>query len=81
MAEQIGKLLTCDRCSRTVFLKYNGTEHLDGGFTKVDKFENKPDGWKHTCDLRMDLCPKCNEALHKFLEEFKEGRTDASKDS
>ena len=72
MAENIGKLITCDRCNESLFLRYTGTDHLDGGFTSVDKFEKKPDNWCHNYDLKMDLCPKCRIVFNDLIEKFKE---------
>ena len=45
MSEQIGKLLSCDRCGETIFLKWKGTRELDGGYSKVLDFEMPPKGW------------------------------------
>lgn len=63
MADQKGLLKTCDRCGAQVFLKYTGTDTLDGGYTKLDKFEDAPDGWG-CCKVGREyrtLCPACAE--------------------
>lgn len=71
MSEKIGKIVTCDRCGREIFLNYTGTSHLDGGFTKIEHFEKMPDGWRVRESYGKDyimLCPDCNneiELLHK----------------
>ena len=43
MSEKCGKLVTCDRCGKNVFLKCIGEEETDGGYTKWNKFEDPPD--------------------------------------
>ena len=42
MSEITGKLLICDRCGITTFLEYKGKTDLDGGFTRIHNFEDKP---------------------------------------
>lgn len=42
MSEQIGKLLSCDRCGETIFLKWKGVGEFDGGYSKVLDFEMPP---------------------------------------
>ena len=53
MSHQLGKLLHCDRpgCMAEVFLEYTKTEELDGGFTKIDHFAKKPEGWTTAHEL------------------------------
>lgn len=78
MAETEGKLLTCDVCGRTVFLKYVKTEEYDGGFTKVCRYEDKPDGWGSMLLWKYrTLCPSCVErigaAIDAAISEIKGG--------
>lgn len=75
MSKVKGLLVTCHRCGATVFLKYKKTDYFDGGFTKSDDFEEKPEGW--TCKYPaedgngyVDLCPKCTEVFMKLLYDF-----------
>ena len=70
MAEIEGKLLTCDLCGATVFLKYVETKVYDGGFTHVRTFEKKPDGWQTwyvSNVISSMLCPSCNERMREAL--------------
>ncbi|MBR3226365.1 MAG: hypothetical protein IKF78_13680 [Atopobiaceae bacterium] len=70
MAETEGKLLTCDLCGKTVFLKYVGDSEADGGFTRVRRYEDRPDGWQtwHATDvIHSTLCPSCNERMQDAL--------------
>lgn len=70
MAETEGKLLTCDLCGATVFLKYVGDGEADGGFTKWRRYEDRPDGWQtwHVTDvIHSTLCPSCNERMQEAL--------------
>lgn len=69
MAEHLGKLVECDRCGKTHFLNYTGTEAFDGGYTKVDLFEKMPDGWGWHSDIGT-LCDECETRYRKFIERF-----------
>lgn len=73
-----GKMLTCDMCGKTIFLKFVGEREADGGFTKWREYENA-DGWTnpHFGKINLgNLCPSCNErlqnALLKTINEIKE---------
>lgn len=66
MAEQKGKLITCDRCGATCFLKTIGDGVLDG-------FEERPKNWKYYSDDRIGhLCPKCDAEYEKLIKIFME---------
>ena len=72
-----GVMLKCDRCGKSIFRKYTGTDYRDGGFTAIDQFETARD-WSFRLDVG-DLCPECSkelkeiEAKHKSeLAEWKE---------
>lgn len=65
-----GKLLKCDRCGDTAFLKYIETNELDGGYTKYDVYEPEPPGWGTIHGLG-DLCPTCREEYDRLIAEFK----------
>lgn len=65
-----GKLLTCDVCGKSVFLKFVGEKQSDGGYTKWREYE-KSDGWimnVHVGDIWLkNVCPECGELLQKSL--------------
>jgi len=70
MAETEGKLLTCDLCGATVFLKYVETKEYDGGFTHVRHYEDVPEGWGsiHFGSIVFGtLCPSCNQRMQDAL--------------
>jgi len=69
MAEVNGKLCTCDRCGAQVFLKTTGDGEADGGFTRWNKFEPYPEGWKFYHDVGR-VCPTCNEEYQHLLTDF-----------
>lgn len=69
MSERIVKLIVCDRCRFECGLDYVGTDYLDGGFTKVNKFMEPPEGWKHHQDTGL-LCPACNAKYDKLIQQF-----------
>lgn len=70
MAETEGKILTCDLCGETVFLKYIETKDYDGGFTHVRRYEDRPYGWQtwHVTDIiHSTLCPSCNKKMNEAV--------------
>lgn len=71
MATEVGRLITCDKCHATVFVKYKDTTHLDGGFTRINNFETPPEGWEWFPELVMYLCPECSSRWESFKERFK----------
>lgn len=75
MSEQIGKCLTCDRCGKTVFLPWEGTEEWDGGYSEIQHFAKKPEGWTKNVDIG-DLCPDCSELYQTMMHAFKEMATE-----
>lgn len=70
MAEMNGKLIICDRCGETAFLKCAGEGELDGGYTRWNKFEPEPDGWDYHSEIGR-LCPGCNQEYLQLLRIFK----------
>lgn len=73
MASENGRLLTCDRCGETVFLKCIGEETSDGGWTKWSKFEPEPDGWLYEYEMGH-LCPGCAFLFKSWVSDFMYGR-------
>lgn len=75
MAEATGKLLTCDRCGATCFLKCTGDGVTDGGYTRWNKFEDRPKGWQYHSDSDIgQLCPKCNAEYEEIIKGFMENK-------
>lgn len=71
MSRVNGQLLTCDRCGANTFLKHIGDKTLDGGYTKFNRFEDKPEGWGSPRDVKyLDLCPLCYDVYKRTLEKF-----------
>jgi hypothetical protein len=70
MAAINGKLIICDRCGETAFLKCVGEGEMDGGFTRWNKFEPTPDGWGNHRETGL-LCPCCDLEYTKLVEMFK----------
>lgn len=66
-----GRLLTCNRCGKTTFLKHIGTGETDGGWTHWDKFEPAA-GWDMISGLG-DVCPDCKAEYNKVFEEYRNG--------
>lgn len=65
-----GRKYFCDRCGATVFVKCCGEGETDGGYTRWNKFEPLPDGWKNTYDVGM-LCPECSKQWNDVIDNFK----------
>lgn len=70
MSEILGKTIICDRCGKTHFLQYKKTDSFDGGYTKIDSFEQMPEGWKLHYDLIGLLCDECDKEYSDFLNKF-----------
>lgn len=68
MSEVNGRRTICDRCGVEIFSPHIGDEERDGGFTRWNKFEPKPNGW--TRKENKDLCPDCASAWNKIETEF-----------
>jgi hypothetical protein len=75
MAEKIGKLIICDKCGDTAFLKCIGEGETDGGYTRWNKFETPPEGWgyAHDCEKTKKLCPKCYKTYCDIIRGFENG--------
>lgn len=69
MAEQNGKLVTCDRCDKMIFLKSTGEGERDGGFTRWNIFEPFPVGWEYHREVGM-ICPECNSTYKLMVNNF-----------
>jgi hypothetical protein len=70
MAEVKGKLISCDRCGATAFVRCIGEGERDGGFTRWNKFEDEPDGWDWHHGVGK-LCPRCNQEYLQMIASFK----------
>jgi hypothetical protein len=75
MAETKGKLATCDRCHRSVFLKAIGNKDvgMDGEVKMENKFEPLPEewGWGYLWSFdRILLCPSCSKEVKTVLDAF-----------
>lgn len=63
--EKIGKLIICDCCHKEIFVEKLQSKDtvLDGGYTRIENFIDKPEGWCYSSDLKMDLCQSCSKQL------------------
>ena len=68
MSVTIGKMMTCDRCKKTTFVKAIKEREMDGGYTRWTEFE-KAEGWTHESFIG-DLCPECSHEYDCLKEEF-----------
>lgn len=73
MGARKGKLITCDRCGATLFLKFLGTEDGSNYGGAYDKYDPLPDDWMYqTCAGYM--CPECAKQFKTFVNEFFNGK-------
>ena len=79
MAQVKGRLSICDRCGKTIFSKVTGEGETDGGYTRWNKFEELPEGWKNYYEVGL-LCPDCNAIYHKIIAAFKDSERWCCKD-
>lgn len=71
MAQYDGRLIECCRCHIQIFIKHIGHDDLDGGFTRIEKFEAKPAGWTRSLELKSsDLCPACSAEWERTKKAF-----------
>ena len=68
MSELTGKLIVCDRCGNSCFLKCI-REEVDGGFTRWNVFELEPKGWGYSPHIGR-LCPVCSSEYAKLIDNF-----------
>lgn len=73
MSSKVGMLLKCDRCGAEVFLECIGEGERDGGYTRWNKFEDRPEGWTNSTPTSVGtLCPKCNKLWEHTIKTFME---------
>lgn len=77
MSREKGMLVTCDICGATVMLKTTGDGEADGGYSRWNKFERAPEGWRCKVEVDkkcLDTCPKCtakyDELYERLISEF-----------
>ena len=69
MAALEGRMVICDRCDESIFLKLLGERIIDGGYTRVPHYEDLPDDWMYETEIGY-LCPKCAKVFKAFIKEF-----------
>lgn len=71
MAWTNGRRYICDRCGAETFCACTGEGERDGGYTRWNKFEPLPEGWKsYWIGL---LCTDCNRQYAEWLANFMYG--------
>ena len=71
MSEQLGKLITCNRCGETKFLKRTGEEGLSSYACPGTRstYEELPRTWIYDTKFGH-LCPHCAEIFVRWLKDF-----------
>ena len=74
MAEFCGKMVICDRCGKSIFLKTTGEGETDGGYTRWNNFEPLPNDWGYSrdCENIARLCPTCNREYREVIQRFEQ---------
>lgn len=73
MSEQRGKLITCNRCGRTIFRMRTGQGEADGGYTRWDQFEPLPETWIYESQVGH-LCDECAGLFRAFIHKLMDGQ-------
>lgn len=69
MSEWKGRIVACDRCGKECRCKLLREDELDGGFTRIDRFEEMPETWKYHHETGW-LCPDCANEFQRRLDAF-----------
>ena len=78
MGDRMGRITICDRCGRECRRQYLDTQELDGGFTRIDKYEPPRGGlgdlyrYRRTLSSMRKGIPNDGVCLH----ERRRGRSD-----
>ena len=64
-------MLTCNRCGKSVFLKFECMEPQEWNHPK-EKYQTPPAGWAEAVSLGrdIDLCPKCTDEWVELQTRF-----------
>ena len=74
MSEVKGKMITCERCGRQIFLKFIEKRTTDGGFGDTyEVYEEKPDSWMWNSQIG-NLCPHCSGLFRVFIHKLMFGK-------
>lgn len=66
------EVVKCDNCGNTIIRKKTGDEENDGGYTRVNIYEDIPNGWMHEriYGKLSDLCPSCAEVFKSIMSKY-----------
>lgn len=67
-----GRLITCDRCGNTIFLKETGS-HAEWDEPPTTTYEPMPDTWLYETPIGY-LCNTCTEDFRYWVTEFMNGK-------
>ena len=74
MSTREGKLITCERCGKQLFLERTGIKDMDGGYSSYETYQDKPEGWESVSKPGgkgyMEVCPGCWEEYLRLLGKF-----------
>ena len=69
MAVFEGKLVTCDLCGESIFIKRTGVQELSGGFERNWTYEPMPNEWRQSWVKRYDTrCPNCSRRINAVID-------------
>lgn len=67
--DKIYKAMVCARCGDAFFREYIGTNYLDGGYTRIENFSERPEGWVDHREIGT-FCPVCENIYQSTLQSF-----------
>lgn len=73
MSEVKGKLVTCNRCGNTHFLKFVEETSIDGGYSSYDHYEELPEEWLYATQFGH-LCENCAKEFRDWITRFMNGK-------
>lgn len=71
MAEQLVKMIICDRCGKLELLPHIKAGSLYRDFDCTDNIQETPEGWSYHYDTGL-LCDECEKEYRKVINAFME---------
>lgn len=71
MAEQLVKMIVCDRCGKLELLPHIKGGSLYRDFDYTDNIQERPEGWAYHYDTGL-LCGECEKEYRKVINAFME---------
>ena len=73
MGAEKGKLVICDRCGESIFLKFLERRAGSNYGSDYDVYDELPENWLNETWIGY-LCPKCAEEFKRWITKFMNGK-------